>query len=110
MLKKEHLFLLTIFLMGSLDWLTTVVGILFRGGTEINPLLSGLTNYSMILFSAIKLSAVGITGIAFYKVANTGPINIGGHFNKMFLNGAYSLTFIVLTMAVANNMIAVCGL
>jgi hypothetical protein len=97
MLKKELLFFSAIILMGFLDWLT-----------KVNPLLSGLTRSSMILFSAVKLSAVVLAGFAFYKAAAISrPTNNDWHFTKRFLDGGYSLTFLALIAVVANNMIAV---
>ena len=97
--------------MGFLDWLTTFIGILFFGATEVNPLFSGLTRSNMILFSAVKLSAVVIAGFSFYKAAAiSSPTNNDWHFTKRFLDGGCSLTFLALTAVVANNMIAVFGL
>jgi hypothetical protein len=108
MLKKELLFFFAIILMGFLDWLTTVIGVFFFGATEVNPLLSGLTKSSMILFSAVKLSAVVLAGFALYKAAAISrPTNNDWHFTKRFLDGGYSLTFLALTAVVANNMIVV---
>ena len=65
----------------------------------------------MILFSAVKLSAVVLAGFAFYKAAAISRlITNDWHFTKRFLDGGYSLTFFALTAVVANNMIAVFGL
>ncbi len=106
--KKEFLFFFVIILMGFLDWLTTVAGVLFFGATEVNPLLSGLTQSNMIIFSAVKLAAVVLAGFAFYKAAAiTKPTANDWHFTKRFLDGGCSLTFLALTAVVANNMIAV---
>ena len=108
MLKKEILLFSAIILLGLLDWATTTSGILFCGATEVNPLLSGLAKSSMILFDAVKLSAVAIVGLAFYKaiaISNSAPQN--GQTTKKFLYGGYSLTFVALTVTVASNMIAV---
>ena len=106
--KQELMVFSAIILMGFLDWLTTVTGVLFFGATEVNPLLSGLTRSSMILFSAIKLSAVVLAGFTFYKAAAiTRLTTTDWHFTKRFLDGGCSLTFLALTTVVANNMITV---
>jgi hypothetical protein len=109
--KKELLFFFAIILMGTIDWLTTVTGVLFFGATEVNPLLSGLTRSNMMLFSAVKLSAVVFAGFAFYKaIAISRPKANDWRFTHRFLNGGYSLTFIALTAVVTNNIIAIARL
>jgi hypothetical protein len=108
MLKKEILLFSAIILLGLLDWATTTSGILFCGATETNPLLSGLTKSSTILFDAVKLSAVAIVGLAFYKALAISKSSTKNWQNtKSFLYGGYSLTFLVLTVTVAINMIAI---
>ena len=108
MLKKELLLFSAILLLGFLDWLTTVTGLFFYGAAEVNPLLSGLTKSSMILFSVVKLSAVVLIGFAFYKAVAISKFRTNdSHFTKRFLYGGYSLTFFVLTAVVASNMIAI---
>ena len=109
--RKELLFFSAITLMGFLDWLTTVTGIVFFGATEVNPLLSGVARSSIVLFSTVKLAAVVLAGFAFYKaVALSRPAAKDWHFTNRFLNGGCSLTVLVLTAVVANNMIAVFSL
>lgn len=106
MIKKNWLFFFAIVLIGFLDWLTTLVGVAFFGASETNPLLVGLVNSNMILFSVVKLFAVVAGGLAFYKaVGLTTDFNRG--LTKKFLNVSYSLTFLVLSAVVFNNLIAV---
>ncbi len=108
MLKKKLFFFSAIITVGVIDWLTTVTGVLFFGATEVNPLLSGLTQSSMLLFSIVKLSAVVLVGFAFYKAAAISTRSTSDwHFAKRFLDGGYSLTFLALTAVVANNMITI---
>lgn len=108
MLRKELLLFSAIILLGFLDWLTTVTGFLFYGAAEVNPLLSGLTKSSMMLFSVVKLSAVVLVGFVFYKAAAISKSRTNDwHFTKRFLYGGYSLTFFALTAVVTSNMIAI---
>ena len=108
MVRKELVFFSVIVLMGFLDWLTTVSGVLFFGAAEVNPLLSGLTRSSMLLFSAAKLTAVVLAGLAFYKAAALSKHAASDwHFTTRFLNGGCSLTALALTALVVNNMIAI---
>ena len=90
--------------MGLIDWLTTVMGVTYFGAKEINPLISGLTSSNMMLFSALKLFAVAITGLAFHKAATISKIG-DFHLTKKFLTGSYTVTLLVLSIIVANNMI-----
>jgi hypothetical protein len=108
MLKKELLLFSAIILLGVLDWLTTVTGVFFLGAAEANPLLSGLTKSSMIIFSVVKLSAVLLVGFAFYRALEISKSRTNDwHLTKRFLYGGYSVTFLVLTGVVASNMIAI---
>jgi hypothetical protein len=110
MIKKELLFFSSIILIGFLDWLTTVIGVLFFGATEINPMFVELTKSSMVLFSAVKLSAVFFAGFTLYKAgAICRPIANDWHFTGRFLDGGYLLTLLALTAVVTNNIIAIKG-
>jgi hypothetical protein len=102
MIKKSLLFSALI-LVGFLDWLTTVVGVAFFGASETNPLLIGLFSSNMVLFSAVKLFAVVVGGLAFYMaVGLSTDLNWG--LTKRFLDVSYSLTFLALTVVVINNL------
>ena len=108
MVKREVLFCTTLILIGTLDWLTTVVGILFFGATETNPLMANLTQSNMLLFSAAKLLAIVLTGLLFYKAEAkaklTGKIS---PFAKKFLNVGYATCILALAAVVLNNFNAI---
>ncbi len=108
-MDKKDLFFITIVMVGFLDWLTTEVGVVFCGAQELNPLLSGFTS-SMVLFSVVKMSAVVLTGLAFYKAANMANSNPGLGLTSRFLDGGYLFTFLALAFVVSNNVIAVLSL
>jgi len=108
-MDKKDLFFITIVMVGFLDWLTTEVGLLFCGASELNPFLSGLTN-STLLFSVVKLTAVVITGLAFYKAANVASANPNMGMTGRFLDGGYFLTVGALALVVSNNIIAISGI
>ena len=106
MLKKGLLFLLAIILLGLLDWLTTLIGILFLGSVEINPFLSGITRSSMFIFSLVKLSAVILAGCAFYKAEAIYEQTMSHwHYTKSLLYGGFSLMSLAFTAVVASNML-----
>jgi hypothetical protein len=94
--------------MGFLDWLTTVLGVLYFGAVEINPLFAGIIDSNILVYSGIKLSAVVLIGFLFYKgyaIEKTLGINL--HLGKLFIESGYFVSFMALTAVVANNIIAV---
>jgi hypothetical protein len=103
MFNKKRLFFTAIILLGSLDWLTTIIGIASNGSIEINPLLSGLTKSSMVVFSIVKLSADVVAAFAFYKAE---AISIGQTV-KNFLNGAFSVTCLIFVTVVVSNLLTI---
>ncbi len=96
-----------VFVLGYLDWLTTMVGLIFCGGVELNPLLSGLTKSSMLIFSAAKLTAVALAGFAAYKAIDVTKSPRNWRFTTKFVNGGISFTVLALSVVVANNMTVV---
>ena len=105
---KALMVLAIVFVLGYLDWLTTVIGLLFCGGTELNPVLSGLTKSSMLIFSATKLVAVALAGFAAYKAVDiTIHAKNTWRLTSKFVNGGISLIVLMLMVVVANNMMVV---
>jgi hypothetical protein len=108
MFKKELVFCLSLILMGFLDWLTTIIGILYFGAIEINPLFAGMTKASILAYSGIKLSVVVLTGFLFYKADRIEKMLRGNsHFGRRFLELGYSVSFMTLTFVVASNIMTV---
>ena len=108
MVKKEVLLCAAIILMGTLDWLTTLVGIVFFGATETNPLLASLTQSNMFLFSAVKLSAITLTGLLFYRAETKTKLTSQiSPFAKKFLNSGYIISLFTLMAVVLNNFAAI---
>ena len=58
---------LAMILSGTMDWLTTIVGIGFFGALESNPFMAGLASTSLITFTVVKLSATLLVAFMFYK-------------------------------------------
>ena len=54
--------------MGSMDCLTTVIGTLFFGSQELNPLIANLVNTNLPAFVIIKLAISFILGGIFVLV------------------------------------------
>jgi hypothetical protein len=106
-MKKEVLLCTTLILIGTLDCLTTLVGVVFFGATETNPLLTSLTQSNMLLFSGVKLSAITLTGLLFYRAeAKTKLTSQISPFAKKFLNSGYIISLFTLIVIVLNNFVA----
>lgn len=58
---------LMVLLMGSMDCITTTIGILYFGAIECNPLMSGLISTSISAFIALKLAATVLIGLTFVQ-------------------------------------------
>jgi hypothetical protein len=56
-------FILT--LMGSIDCLTTVIGVLYFGAAELNPLMACIVSTNIVVFLALKISATFLIGITY---------------------------------------------
>jgi len=109
-LNQEKLPCLILVLMGALDWLITVVGIVFFGASEVNPLFANLTQTNLLAFSGIKLSVTMLIGFMFYKgfqIEKTPRAN--PQLDKYFLQGGYFLSLAALSVVVTNNIIAIVG-
>jgi hypothetical protein len=108
--KKEHLLISTILLLGFFDWLTTISGIVFFKATETNPLMAGLTQTNLLLFSSVKLLAITITGLALYKATILSKLKVGELlWAKRLLNSGFSAVALMLAAAVTCNAIAIMG-
>lgn len=57
--------------MGSLDCLTTVVGTLFFGAQELNPLIAGLVNSDIVAFVVVKLAVTAGVALIFIVAEKT---------------------------------------
>jgi len=94
--------------MGFLDWLTTVLGILYFGAVEINPLFAGIIDSNILVYSGIKLSTAVLIGFLFYKgYAIEKTLGINSYLGKIFIESGYFVSLMALTAVVANNIIAV---
>ncbi len=108
MVKKEILFCTAIILIGTLDWLTTLIGIAFFGATEANPLLASLTQTNLLLFSTLTLAAITLIGLLFYKAqTKTKTTSKISPFTRKFVHSGYAVSLIFLTFVVLNNFNAI---
>jgi len=103
---------LSFIMMGSMDWLTTIIGIVYFGAVEGNPFLTEITRTSLPAFTAIKLSTTVIVGLLFYKAEKTllrtqDKNNRSFQYTRIILKGTYIAATMFLLIAVLNNLIVV---
>ena len=97
---------------GSLDWLTTIIGIAYFGAVEGNPLMAQLTSNSLFFYSIIKLATTLIVGLIFYK-AEKILLTVDDKNSRAFkltrigLRVTYVGATIALVIAVINNIFIV---
>src|SRR4030066_915947 len=90
MFRKGLFFCSVLILMGSIDWLTTVVGIVCFGAVEVNPLFAALTQMNIFIFSVVKLLIVILIGVLFYKAGSFKEASSGcSSFRGRVLDSGY---------------------
>jgi hypothetical protein len=112
MLRIRAIPSLTLVLMGSIDWLTTVIGIVYFGAVEGNPFLAGIARTSLPAFTAIKLSTTIIIGVLFYnaeKILPRSPDKRAWSYRcaRIVLRIGYVVAMALLLGAVVNNLLVV---
>jgi hypothetical protein len=96
-------------LMGSMDCLTTVIGVIYFGAAELNPILSGVVHSSIVAFMVLKLTAtlcIAGTYILAKKMLNktADKTTKSFRFSNVFVKSAYTGLVVFLLMLVANNL------
>ena len=98
--------------MGSMDWLTTVIGIVYFGAVESNPFLSEIARTNLPVFTAIKLGTAFFVAFLFNlaeRTLNRAPDKSGSGFASLryLLKAAYVASISFLLFAVVNNVMVV---
>jgi len=95
--------------LGTMDCLTTVIGALYFGARELNPILAGLVSSDISAFVILKLTvtvAVGLIFILAQKILLKSPDKNSCSYKIAFriLRVAYFSILIFLAVVVANNL------
>lgn len=112
MLRAKAIPSLALVLVGSMDWLTTIIGIACFGAFESNPFIAGIAGASLPAFTAIKLSTTVFIGLLFYQgeriLLRTQDKNSRSfQCTCILLRGACIAAIVFLLFAVVNNLIVV---
>ena len=92
-----------------MDWLTTVIGIVYFGAVESNPFMASLTSTSLVTFTAVKLATTVLVALLFYKAEKTllvAPDKTSRSFRltRVVLRASYLIATALLLAAVVNNL------
>jgi hypothetical protein len=96
--------------MGSIDCLTTVVGVLYFRAVELNPIIAGIVNTSLPAFVILKLATTVLVGLIFVQtekilMKTSNKTTKAFNFTKKLLKCTYVGIIIFLAIVVANNFI-----
>lgn len=99
-------------LAGSMDWLTTFIGIFYFGAVEANPVLFSIAMTNLPLFTAIKLSTTLIVGLMFYQAEKClsktrDKDSLSFKLTKTTLRITYVAATTFLLIVVLNNIMVV---
>lgn len=108
-LKADVFPSLLIILLGSIDCVTTVIGVLYFGAAELNPFLTGIVSTSIVAFFVLKLTAtflIGFTYILAKRILNksTDKESRTFKYSTRIMNIAYSGLTVFLIVVVINNV------
>ena len=103
---------MTLVLMGSMDWLTTIIGIFYFGAVEVNPFFADITRTNLVAFTVIKLTTTLFVGLWYY-LGERMLLRLKDKNSKSFLcarillRGGFVVITVVLLFAVLNNLIVI---
>ena len=108
--KIEVIPSLLIILMGSIDCVTTILGVVYSGAKEVNPVMAGIVSTNVGAFLAVKIGAtifIAATYIFARKILMGMPNRDGKAFTYSIkaLTFAYAGLICFLTLTVANNLL-----
>jgi hypothetical protein len=109
MLRTETFPSFLLIFMGSIDCLTTVVGVLYFGAVELNPFLAGIVSTNIQAFVAIKITATIFIGLTYIQANRI--LKAMNRKSKTFLYShklvkiVYAGVILFLIIIVTNNLL-----
>lgn len=101
-------------IMGVIDCITTVVGILYRGDIELNPFMTGIVSTNIGAFLIVKLAATMIAAASFV-IANKTLMKTQNKGSKTFIYSSKLIKIasagllVFLSIVVINNLLVLIG-
>jgi hypothetical protein len=112
MLRVRTVPSLILFLMGYMDWLTTIIGIFYFGAVEVNPFFVDITKTNLAAFTAIKF-ATTIFVVLLYYLGERMLLRLKDAKSQSFLCArlvlriGYLVITAILLSAILNNIIVI---
>jgi hypothetical protein len=108
-LKSEVFPSFFLILLGFIDCLTTVIGVLYFGAVELNPFIAGIISTNMMAYLVLKISATFLIGFTFIlaKRALNKTIDKSTKafkYSSRLIKGAYAGLMLFLIAIVINNL------
>jgi membrane protein DedA with SNARE-associated domain len=110
MLFREIIPSLLLILMGVIDCVTTVIGVVYSGAKELNPIMAGMASTDIGAFLVVKIAATLF--IAFtYILANRTLLKTKNKSSRAFkysdrlIKVAYVGIMIFMIIVVTNNLL-----
>ena len=109
-LKSEVFPSFFIILLGSIDAITTAVGVLYFGAAELNPFMTGIVSTSIAAFLAVKISATFLIGFTFILAKRTlskalNKESRSFRISNKVMKAAYAGLVCFLIIVVVNNLL-----
>ena len=109
MLRLQPFPSLLLVFIGSMDCLTTVIGILYFGAVESNPFMAGMLNANLPAFIALKLTTTVFVSVIFIQaekiLMRTRDKSCRAFvWTKRILVAAYVGIIVFLVIVVTNNL------
>jgi hypothetical protein len=110
MIKTKMIPSFLLILMGSIDCLTTVIGVLYSGASELNPLMAGIVSTNIGAFLVVKLGAtmvIALTYILTNKILmrSQNKSTMSFKVSCKVLKVGYAGIIAFLCIVVANNLL-----
>jgi uncharacterized membrane protein len=108
-LKSDVFPSIILILMGSLDCLTTSIGVLYFGAAELNPLMAGIVNTNIAAFLTVKISATFLIGFTYILAKRSLNKTLNKEsksykYSNRLMKVAYTGLMIFLLIVIVNNL------
>ena len=108
-LKSEVFPSFFLILLGTIDAITTVIGVMYFGAIELNPLMTGIVNTNIIAFLTLKFSATFLIGFTYILAKRTLNKTLKREsrafkISNRFIKIAYAGLMAFLIITVTNNL------
>jgi hypothetical protein len=97
-------------LIGSIDCLTTVIGVLYFGAAELNPLMAGIVSTNIVAFLVLKILATFLIGFTYILAKRSLNKTLNKEsksfkYSNRLMTIAYTSLMVFLFIVIVNNLI-----